>query len=183
MSGDSLGNGNGNGDGHDSARDRIWPEAVVRGRVGPWGRRLVYAATAVVATSWLLRSETVAPGVPQAIVSVLVLVSFGALALSVWHISVRWRISLRSDGRALVVRDPLGARVLPRREGLSLGRWLDARNRPVHWVLHDGRLAVPLGPELDPVALEAFAYRVGLPLVDLDDAPRTRRPLGRDTPG
>jgi hypothetical protein len=40
-----------------------------------------------------------------------------------------------------------------------------------------------LGPELDPVALEAFAYRVGLPLIDLDDAPRTRRPLGRDTPG
>jgi hypothetical protein len=160
-----------------------WPEGVVRARAGKWGRRLTFAGAAVVVGSWALVTEVVAPGVLQAIASLFVLGSFGVVALCVWHITMRWRTSLRSDGRALVVRDPLGARVVPRHERHSLGRWLDARNRPVHWLLDDGRLAVPLGPELDPVALEAFAHSVRLPVIDLDDAPRGGRALGRDTPG
>ncbi|MBX9718234.1 MAG: hypothetical protein K2X36_05250, partial [Microbacteriaceae bacterium] len=63
----------------------------------------------------------------------------------------------------------------PRREGLALGRWLDSRDRPVHWLLDEGRPVVPLSPDLDPVDLEAFAYCVGLPMVNLDGAPRARR--------
>ena len=163
--------------------DALWPEGVVRARAEKWGPRLALAAIAVGAGSWALRAEVVAPGIPQIIVSLLVLASFGVVALCVWQITMRWRTSLRSDGRALVVRDPLGARIVSRHDRLALGRWLDARNRPVHWLLDDGRLAVPLSPELDPVALEAFAHRVWLPVIDLDDAPRAGRALGRDTPG
>ena len=163
--------------------DALWPEAVVRARAGRWARRLALAVVIVVAGSWALRAEVVAPGIPQIVVSLLVLAAFGVFVVCALTITLRWRTSLRSDGRALVVRDPLGARVMPRHEMLALGRWLDARNRPVHWLLNDGRLAVPLSPELDPVALEAFAHRVGLPVIDLDDAPRTGRALGRDTPG
>lgn len=37
-----------------------------------------------------------------------------------------------------------------------------------------GALVVPISPDLDPVALEAFACRVGIPVVDLDDAPGFR---------
>jgi len=140
--------------------DALWPEGVVRARAEKWGPRLVLAAIAVVAGSWALRTEVVAPGIPQIIVSLLVLAAFGVLAVCVWTITTRWRTSLRSDGRALVVRDPLGARVVPRHERLALGRWLDARNRPVHWLLDDGRPAVPLSPDLTPVDLEWFAHRV-----------------------
>jgi len=168
--------------GRPESGDALWPQGVVRARAEKWGPRLVLAAIAVVAGSWSLVTDMVAPGIPQAMASLFVVGSFGVFALCVWHITMRWRTSVRSDGRALVVRDPLGARVVPRHERLALGRWLDARNRPVHWLLDDGRPAVPLGPELNPVALEAFAYRVRLPVIDLDDAPRGRRALDRDTP-
>lgn len=160
-----------------------WPVAVVRARAGRWVRRLVLGSAAVIVGSWSLLADAVGTGIPRIVVSLLVLAAFGAVATSVWAITMRWRTSLRSDGEALVVRDPLGARVVPRREGLALGRWLDSRNRPVHWLLDAGRPAVPLSPDLDPVDLEAFAHGVGLPVVDLDGAPRAGGALGRDTPG
>ncbi|MFN4001950.1 hypothetical protein [Microcella sp.] len=152
-----------------------WPVAVVRARAGRWMRRLVLASAAVVAGSWSLLADIVAEGIPRIVVSLLVLAAFGVVATSVSAITMRWRTSLRSDGEAIVVRDPLGARVVPRREGLGLGRWLDSRDRPVHWLLDGDRPAVPVSPDLNPVDLEAFAHRVGLPVVDLDDAPRARR--------
>ena len=160
-----------------------WPEAVVRARVGRWGRRLVIASVGVVAGSWVLVADAVAPGVGRIIVSLLVIAAFGVLVVCVSAITMRWRTSLRCDGRALVVRDPLGARVLPRTERLALGRWLDTRNRPVHWLLNDGHPAVPLSPDLAPVDLEAFAHRVGLPVIDRDVAPRPGGALGHDKPG
>lgn len=160
-----------------------WPEGVVRASAGRWVRRLLLSASAIIAGSWALVTDSVATGILRVIVSLLVLGAFGVLALSVSTITLRWRTSVRSDGRALVVRDPLGARVVTRTERIALGRWLDERNRPVHWLLDDGRAAVPLSPDLDPVGLEAFAYRVDLPVIDCDGAPRAGGALGRDTPG
>lgn len=159
-----------------------WPVAVVRARAGRWIRRLVLASGTVIAGSWGLLADLVDAGMPRIVVSLLVLAAFGVVATSVSAITMRWRTSLRSDGEAIVVRDPLGARVVPRREGLALGRWLDDRDRPVHWLLDGDRPAVPVSPDLDPVDLEAFAHRVGLAVVDRDGAPRPGGPLGRDTP-
>lgn len=160
-----------------------WPVAVVRARAGRWVRRLLVASGLVVAGSWSLLADAVGTGIPRIVVSLFVLGAFGVVAASVSAITMRWRTSLRSDGEALVVRDPLGARVVPRRDELVLGRWLDSRNRPVHWLLEGDRPAVPVSPDLDPVDLEAFAHRVGLPVVDHDAAPRAGGALGRDTPG
>ena len=160
-----------------------YPEAVVRARAGRWVRRMLVAGVAVVLGSWALVADAVETGILRIVVSLLVLAAFGVVATAVAAITMRWRTSVRSDGRALVVRDPLGARVVPRTERLALGRWLDARSRPVHWLLDDGRPAVPLSPDLTPVDLEAFAHRVGLPVVDHDAAPRSGGALGRDTPG
>lgn len=160
-----------------------FPEAVVRARAGRWVRRMLAAGAAVVLGSWALVGGAVGTGIPRIIVSLLVLGAFGVVAMSVAVITMRWRTSLRSDGAALVVRDPLGVRVVPRREGLALGRWLDSRDRPVHWLLDGERLAVPVSPDLDPVDLEAFAHRVRLPVVDRDDPPLPGAVLGRDTPG
>lgn len=166
-----------------SAGDDARAESVVRAPVGRWMRRLAIAVVLVTLGSWALLAEVVAAGIPQIAVSLLLLAAFGMLAISVSTITMRYRTSVRSDGPTLVVRDPLGARVVHRHELLTLGRWLDARSRPVHWLLDDGRLAVPLSPELDPVALEAFAHRVGLRVLDLDGAPGRGGALGRDTPG
>ena len=148
-----------------------FPEAVVRARAGRWMRRMLVAAAVVALGSWALVADRVEPGIPRILMSLLVIAAFGVMATGVAAITMRWRTSVRSDGRAIVVRDPLGARVVPRTERLALGRWLDARSRPVHWLLDDGRRAVPLGPDLAPVDLEAFAHRVRLPVIDLDDAP------------
>lgn len=156
---------------------------VVRGRAGRWVRGLIVAGAVVVAGSWVLVADIVAPGIPSIVVSLLVLAAFGVVALCVATITVRWRTSLRFDGDSLVVRDPLGARVVPLQERVALGRWLNARNQPVHWLLDDGRPLAPLSPDLDPVRLEAFAHLVGLAVVDLDGAPRSPGSLGRDTPG
>lgn len=144
---------------------------------------MLVAAAAVALGSWLLVVEAVESGILRIVVSLLVLAAFGVMATGVAAITMRWRTSVRSDGQALVVRDPLGARVVPLTDRLALGRWLDARSRPVHWLLDDGRRAVPLSPDLAPVDLEAFAHRVGLPVVDLDAAPSPGDALGRDTPG
>jgi hypothetical protein len=146
-------------------------------------RALVAASAVVVAGSWGLLADVVGPGIPTIMVSLIVLAAFGVIVVSVSTITLRWRTSLRCDGEALVVRDPLGARVVPLSDNLTLGRWLDARNRPVHWLLHEDRALVPLSPDLDPVRLEAFAHHIGLIVVDRDDAPGSRGSLGRDTPG
>lgn len=167
----------------EEASRSLFPEAVVRARAGRWVRRLVLAGVVVVAGSWSLIGEAAGPGIPRIIVSLLVLAAFGVMATAVAAITMRWRTSVRSDGRALVVRDPLGARVVPRTETLALGRWLDARDKPVHWLLDAGLRVVPLSPDLSPVDLEAFAHRVQLPVLDLDGAPRPGGALGRDTPG
>ena len=159
------------------------PEAVVRARAGRWMRALAAASAVVVAGSWALVTDVVESGIPTVVFGLVVLAAFGLLALSVSTITMRWRTSLRCDGAALVVRDPLGARVVPVSESLALGRWLDARGRPVHWLLDDGRAIVPLSPDLDPVRLEAFAHHIGLAVVDHDDAPGFSGALGRDTPG
>lgn len=155
----------------------------MRARAGRWMRALVAASAVVVAGSWGLLSDVVGPGIPTVIVSLVVLAAFGVLVVSVSTITLRWRTSLRCDGESLVVRDPLGARVVPLSENLALGRWLDARNRPVHWLVSDDRALVPLSPDLDPVRLEAFAHLIGLAVVDRDDAPGSSGALGRDTPG
>lgn len=163
--------------------DPPFRHAVVRGRARRWMRGLVLATAVVVAGSWGLLADLVGPGIPTIVVSVMVLAAFGALALCVATITARWRTSVRFDGIALVVRDPLGARVVPLHDHLALGRWLDSRDRPVNWLLDNGRPVVPLSPDLDPVRLEAFAHRVGLAVVDLDGAPGSPGTLGRDTPG
>ena len=159
------------------------PELVVRARAGRWMRALGAASAVVVAGSWGLLSDVVGAGIPTIVVSLIVLAAFGLLAASVSTITARWRTSMRCDGEVIVVRDPLGARVVPLSKTLALGRWLDARSRPVHWLLDGGRAIVPVSPDLDPVRLEAFAHHTGLAVVDRDDAPWTGGSLGRDTPG
>ncbi len=165
--------GEGSAEGQSSRDDDapLFAVAVVRARAGLWVRRMLVAAAGVALGSWVLVADGVEPGIPRILVSLLVIAAFGVMATAVAAITMRWRTSVRSDGRAIVVRDPLGARVVPRTERLALGRWLDARNRPVHWLLDDGRRAVPLSPDLAPVDLEAFAHRVELPVIDLDGAP------------
>ncbi|MFM2354065.1 MAG: hypothetical protein RLZZ608_1471 [Actinomycetota bacterium] len=165
-----------------TAPDARPSHVVVRGRAGRWMHGLVIAAAVVVSGSWGLLSDVVGSGIPTIVVSLIVLAAFGVLALCVATVTTRWRTSLRFDGVALVVRDPLGARVVPLRGGLALGRWLDSRQRPVNWILDGGRPLASLSPDLDPVRLEAFAHSVGLPVADLDGAPGSTGSLGRDTP-
>lgn len=152
-----------------------FPEAVVRARAGRWGRRMLVAGAGIVLGSWALVADVVAPGILRIAVSLLVLGAFAVVATGAAAVTMRWRTSVRSHGPTLIVRDPLGARVVPRTERLALGRWLDARDKPVHWLLDEGRPAVPLSPDLSPVDLEAFAHRIGLPVTDLDAAPRAGR--------
>ncbi|MEN9619932.1 MAG: hypothetical protein RL499_125 [Actinomycetota bacterium] len=96
------------------------PEVVVRARAGRWMHGLVVSAALVVAGSGALLAEGVAAGIPTIVVSGLVLASFAVLVVSLATITLRWRTSVRCDGFALVVRDPLGARVIPVHEGLAL---------------------------------------------------------------
>lgn len=151
------------------------PGLTVRASTGRWVPRLVVSGVLVVAGAGALLGEIVPEGIPRLIVSLLMLAAFGLGAASVAVITVRWRTSVRWDGRAIVVRDPLGARVVPHSERLSLGRALDSELTPVYWLLDDGRRTVPISPDLDPVRLEAFGYALGLPVVDIDDAPGFRR--------
>ncbi len=151
------------------------PDPVVRAGVGRWGRRLVVAAVLVVLGAGALLAEAVPEGIPRVIASLLTLAAFGLGAASVAVITVRWRTSVRFDGESLVVRDPLGARVVPVTDRVILGRGLDSALTPTYW-LFDGELrAVPISPDLDPVRLEGLAYSLGIPIVDIDDAPGFRR--------
>ncbi|GAA1740443.1 hypothetical protein GCM10009766_19960 [Microcella frigidaquae] len=151
------------------------PDPVVRAGVGRWGRRLVVAAVLVVLGAGALLAEAVPEGIPRVIASLLTLAAFGLGAASVAVITVRWRTSVRFDGESLVVRDPLGARVVPVTDRDILGRGLDSALTPTYWLFDGERRAVPISPDLDPVRLEGLAYSLGIPIVDIDDAPGFRR--------
>ena len=151
------------------------PDPVVRAGVGRCGRRLVVAAVLVVLGAGALLAEAVPEGIPRVIASLLTLAAFGLGAASVAVITVRWRTSVRFDGESLVVRDPLGARVVPVTDRVILGRGLDSALTPTYWLFDGERRAVPISPDLDPVRLEGLAYSLGIPIVDIDDAPGFRR--------
>jgi hypothetical protein len=62
--------------------------------------------------------------------------------------------------------------VIPVREGVGFVRWIDPRSmRPVIWVVDRQSLVVPVSRWLPPLRVEAFAFAVGLRVVDLDDPP------------
>lgn len=147
----------------------------MRAGVGRWGRGLVVAAVLVVLGAGALLAEAVPEGIPRVIASLLTLAAFGLGAASVAVITVRWRTSVRFDGESLVVRDPLGARVVPVTDRVILGRGLDSALTPTYWIFDGERRAVPISPDLDPVRLEGLAYSLGIPIVDIDDAPGFRR--------
>ncbi len=147
----------------------------MRAGVGRWGRRLVVAAVLVVLGAGALLAEAVPEGIPRVIASLLTLAAFGLGAASVAVITVRWRTSVRFDGESLVVRDPLGARVVPVTDRVILGRGLDSALTPTYWLFDGERRAVLISPDLDPVRLEGLAYSLGIPIVDIDDAPGFRR--------
>jgi hypothetical protein len=133
------------------------------------------AAVLVVLGAGALLAEAVPEGIPRVIASLLTLAAFGLGAASVAVITVRWRTSVRFDGESLVVRDPLGARVVPVTDRVILGRGLDTALTPTYWLFDGERRAVPISPDLDPVRLEGLAYSLGIPIVDIDDAPGFRR--------
>ena len=158
---------------------RARPEPVVRARAGRWVARLVVAGVLVIVGAGLLLADAVPEGIPRIVVSLLTLAAFGLGAASVAVITVRWRTSVRSgtgrDTMRLVVRDPLGARVVPLSDRVVLGRGLDSALTPAYWLFDGERRAVPISPDLDPVRLEGLAYSLGIPVVDIDDAPGFRR--------
>ncbi len=157
-----------------SDAEHDWPVLVVRAAARSWVRRLIMVGSVVVVGSAALIVDAVAPGIPTAVTGALVLVAFAAAVVSLAAITVRWRTSVRSDGRHLVLRDPLGVRVVPLRDSLGFLRWLDARTQqPVMWLSDRGALVAPLNPLLSPLKLEGFAHALGLPVVDVD-APPTR---------
>ncbi len=149
-----------------------WPVLVVRAAAGGWARGLAGAAIVVALGAAALIADIVAPGIPTVIVGAVVLIAFATAVVCVATITVRWRTSVRSDGTSLVLRDPLGARVVPLHADLGLVRWLDARGRkPVVWVTDRGALLAPLSPLLSPLKLEGFAHAMGLAVVDVDGPP------------
>ncbi|MER3393075.1 MAG: hypothetical protein RIC81_11260 [Microcella pacifica] len=109
------------------------PHAVLRASLGRWGAALILAVSAVVVGAIALALEGVVPTPARLVVAAAALLSFGWLVVAVWVVTLRWRTSVRSDGEALVVRGPLGASVIPFHAGLSIGRWLDRRQRPRLW--------------------------------------------------
>lgn len=147
----------------------------MRARVGRWGRRLVVSAILVGIGAAVLLAEAVPEGIPRVLASLVMLGAFAVGAASVAVITVRWRTSVRFDGHALVVRDPLGARVVPLSDRVVMGRGLDSALKPAYWLFDGDRRAVPISPDLDPVSLEGLAYRLGIPVIDIEDAPGFRR--------
>lgn len=157
------------------AGDQVWPVLVVRAPARAWVRRLAALGSVVVIGSAALIADVVASGTPTALTGALVLVAFAGVVVCLAAITVRWRTSVRSDGTSLVIRDPLGARLVPLHADLSLVRWLDARTRrPVIWVADRGALIAPLSPLLSPLGLEGFAHALGLAVVDVDGPPPRR---------
>lgn len=155
--------------------EQAWPVLVVRAPARAWVWRLVVVGAVVVVGSAALIADLAAPGIATAMTGALVLVAFAGVVGCLAAITVRWRTSVRSDGANLVLRDPLGARVMPLHADLGFVRWLDERtHRPVMWVTERRGLVAPLSPMLSPLGLEGFAHAVGLSVVDVD-VPPTRR--------
>lgn len=150
-------------------------ELVVRARAGRWVRRSAFAGVLVVVGAAILIADAVPEGIPRVIVSLLTLGAFGVGAAGIAVFTVRWRTSVRFDGEAIVVRDPLGARVVPLSDRVVLGRGLDSSLTPAYWLFDGERRAVPISPDLDPVRLEGLAYSLGIRVIDIDDAPGFRR--------
>ena len=63
------------------------------------------------------------------------------------------------------------ASVIPFHEGLSIGRWLDRRQRPRLWVLDGHRPLAPLSGRLGSARVEAFAGVIGLRVIDHEGRP------------
>lgn len=142
------------------------PRAVLRAPLGRWGAALTLAFSAVVLGALLLALEGAVPDSARLAVGLALLLAFGGMAVAVWVVTVRWRTSVRSDGEALVVRGPLGASVIPFHEGLTIGRWLDRRQRPRLWVLDGPRPLAPLSGRLGSARIEAFAGVIGVRVID-----------------
>ncbi len=156
----------------DAPPDAAPPQIVTRAGAGRWGARLVVGFVVMVAGCAALLTEIAPPGIPTAVAVIGSLGGFGLLAASMMQITTRWRTSLRFDGEALVVRAPFAVAVHPLGANLVIGRWLhERRPRPEHWVIEDGRVATPIGDELDPVRIEAFAARLGVPVIDIPGDP------------
>ena len=147
------------------------PRAVLRAPLGRWGSALIVAFSVVVIGAIALALEGIVPAPGRFVVAAVMLLAFGWLAVAVWAVTVRWRTSVRSDGVALVVRGPLGASVIPFHEGLSIGRWLDRRQRPRLWVLDGHRPLAPLSGRLGSARVEAFAGVIGLRVIDHEGSP------------
>lgn len=149
-----------------------WPHLVVRATGRTWVRSLIVLAAVVALGAAGLIADIVAPGIATAITGAVMLAAFAGVVICLAAITVRWRTSVRCDGANLVLRDPLGARVVPLHAGLGIVRWLDPRTqKPVLWVADRGALLAPLSPLLSPLKLEGFAHALGLGVVDVDGPP------------
>jgi hypothetical protein len=142
------------------------PRAVLRAPLGGWGAALGVAFGAIVIGSIPLLLDGVLVGTARIAVWLVVLAAFAGVVASVTMVTLRWRTSLRSDGKALVLRGPLGAVVIPFHDALVIGRWLDERQRPQLWVLDGARLLAPVSGRLGSARVEAFAHVIDLPVID-----------------
>lgn len=147
------------------------PLVVVRASVVPWGSRLAWATAVVILGSAAVIARVVEGAIlvgAQIAVGLAYAVMVAALAI----VTVRLRSSLRSNGDAIVVRGPFGASVVPFHEGLSIGRWVVAgQRRPVVWVLDHEAPVIRIDGRIDPVRIEYFAARVGVPVTEKDGPP------------
>jgi hypothetical protein len=144
----------------------------MRARAQPWARVLGVSATLMVAGVAALLSGAVSGGILSTIVAVGVVATFVASAASAAAMTARWRTSLQLAHGSLIVRTPLGARAIPVRDGVGFVRWIDPRSmRPVMWVVDRQALVAPVSEWLEPLRVEAFAFAVGLQVLDLDDPP------------
>lgn len=148
------------------------PVLVVRATARPWPAWLLVSVVVLTVGSAMLVTDVVAAGALSAITATLVIAAFAVMSGCTAAITFRWRTSLRYDGANLVVRDPLGARVVVLSDNVYLSRWLDANTqKPVIWVVKNEELVAPVSPLLAPLRVEAFAIAVGVRVVDLDDPP------------
>lgn len=144
----------------------------MRASARPWARLLGVSATILVAGVAALLSGFVDQGILSTIVGVGVIIMFLTSAVSAAAVTARWRTSLQLARGSLIVRSPLGARAIPVREGVAFVRWIDPKSlRPVMWVVDRQALVVPVSEWLQPLRVEAFAFAVGLRVIDLDDPP------------
>ena len=151
------------------------PELVVRASIGRWGYRLAIATVVVVLGSAAVLTDVV-DGALLWLARVAVGVAYPVMVAALAIVTVRLRSSLRSDGASLVVRGPFGASVVPFHDGLSIGRWVVAgQRRPVVCVLDEGAPVIRVDGRIDPVRVEYFAARVGVPVSDEPGQPPEHR--------